>query len=56
MQTSALCSMNIKALTRNDKGLLVDRPVAPKPNVEYVSLDLTLIGCIMTSVGIRLRS
>ena len=31
------------------------RPVASRPD-KYVSLDLTLIGCIKTSVGIYLES
>ncbi len=33
----------------NDKGLLVGRPVASRPD-KYVGLDLTLIGYIETSV------
>ncbi len=34
---------------KNDKGLLVGRPIAPKPD-KYIGLDLTLIRCIETSV------
>ena len=56
MQMSALSSMNVKILTRNDKGLLVGRPVAPRLDVIYVNLDLTLIRCIKTSADARLES
>ena len=41
MQTLALFFMNIKTLSKNDKDLLVGRPVASKPNGEYVGLGLT---------------
>ena len=56
MRTSALSSINVKVLIRNDKGLLVGRLVAPRPHVEYVGLDLTLIGCIETFASTRLES
>ena len=56
MPALALSSINIKALTRNDKNLLVGRPVALKPDIEYVSLDSTFIGCIKTSADARLES
>ena len=32
-------------MDKNEKSFLVDRSVTPKPNVEYVSMDLTLIRC-----------
>ena len=40
MRTSALSSINIRALTRNNKDLLVNKPVASRPD-KYVGLDLT---------------
>ena len=47
-RTSPLCkrqlylfSINVRTLTRNDKGLLMGRPVAPRFSDKYVSLDLT---------------
>ena len=55
MWTLALSSMNVKALTKNDKSLLVGRPVVPRPNVKYMGLDLTLIGCIEISANARLE-
>ena len=47
-RTSPLCGrqiclsfMNVMALTENNKGLLVGRPVASRPSNEYVGLGLT---------------
>ena len=45
MQILVLSSINVKTLTKNNKGLLVDKPVALRPNSEYISLDLILIEC-----------
>ena len=42
-------------IDKNDKSLLIDRPVAPRSD-KYVSLDLTLIGCIEILAGTHLKS
>ena len=55
MRTSALSFINVRVLTRNDKSLLVGRLVAPRLDIEYIGLDLTLIGCMKTSVSARLE-
>ena len=55
MRTSASSFMNVKVLTRNNKGFLMSRPVALGSD-KYVGLDLTLIRYIKTSAGIRLES
>ena len=39
----------------NDKGFLVGRPVALRPNSKYVGLDLTWLD-VKTSADIRLKS
>ncbi len=36
-----LCLQKCQGSDENDKGLLVGRPMAPRPSDEYVSLDLT---------------
>ena len=48
--------MNVRVLIRNDKSLLVDRPVAFSLDVKYKSLDLTLIRCIEISASAYLES
>ena len=55
MRTLALFFMNIRALTRNDKGLLVGKPMVFRPDIEYIGLDLTLIGCMEIFAGARLE-
>ena len=55
MRTLASSSINVKVLTKNDKSLLVGRPVAPRPDIEYIGLDLTLIGCLKTSADAHLE-
>ncbi len=42
MQTSVLSTMNVRVLTRWQRPLM-GRPVEPRPDNEYVDLDLTLI-------------
>ena len=44
-----------QSIDKNNKGLLVGNPIAPKPNGEYIGLSLTLIGCIKTFVDARLE-
>ena len=36
-----LFSMNVRALTGHDKGLLEDKPMAPRPSGKHVGLGLT---------------
>ena len=40
----------------NDKGFLIDRSIASKHDVEYISLSLTLIRYIKTSIDVHLES
>ena len=54
MWTLALSSMNVRILTRNNKRLLVGRPVVFRPD-KYIDLSLTLIKCIETSTGAHLE-
>ena len=47
--------MNVKALTENDKGLLVGKPVAPRPRSKHVGLSLTWLD-VEISINVRLKS
>ena len=46
--------MNVKVLTKNDKGLLVGKLVASRPSSEYVGLGLTWLDA-KTSAGACLK-
>ncbi len=49
-----LCLQEHQGSEKNDKGLLVGRPVAPRPNDEYVGLSLAWLD-VETSAGARLE-
>ena len=55
MQMSVSSFINVKALIQNNKSFLISRSVAPRHDVKYVNLDLTLIECIQSSAGARLE-